>query len=126
MIRTWNSLKTGFKADVQEFKLRVKWKLGSVWPRWNKKPSRYDLWSLDLYLAEVILNSLKSFYAIEKKVVHFDSEEELQKWHDDFGAMIEGFQIYVNRSWDIMSPEEKAKWENAKRLLVEYWESLWT
>lgn len=125
MSYAWSGLRDGVKIDLRTFKTKVKWKLGSAWPRFNKRVSKYDVWCLDEYLAEVILSGVKRYYYSTKDSLVFDDEEGADRWNNDMLAIIEGFQVYIDKSVFTRSDEDNAKWEQAKRLLMEHWEGLW-
>ena len=92
-----------------------------------------DCWSLDSYLAEVIVGGIGVLR--EKSHGHPGDLGSMEEWDAILAQIEEGFRLIADPDWEWkLGPDrwERPEWqaardkiENAKHLLAEYFENLW-
>jgi hypothetical protein len=91
--------------------------------RSNKEVADWDFWGFDHYLAEIILSGVKRF---RNDAIGFPPQySNPEEYNKDLDIIIEGFTLYVGQESYDLTEEGLEKWNKAKKLFFELYETFW-
>ena len=118
----YNHLVWWFRYRVLLLPRDIKQQITHRYQRAKQGWSFQDVWSLDTYLASVLVGSLTSLRDKPAFPGQFDTQEE---WQAILDEMIEGFDLWAARWSPDSEDHDYVKVERSLELLKEYFGCLW-